>query len=175
MKGVVLANMVCAEKRTEEKSLDGVIEEMPRMLSTCNYQEMLSITIPKAILPAFEALTQRARARGDERVRLRTVAAKPANSGMEEDCAEQQVQEVAMTTVPGGEDVGEIAPQELSANLKMTAELIVEADGVSSLDNGSLMSIGEGDATKGDELTSTPTGKGGEIHGAINSAVRMMV
>lgn len=81
--------MVCAKTRAKEKSLDDVISKMQRMLRSGNHQEILSITEPRTMLAEIEALIQRAcTTRGDERGSLRTVAAKPANPGTEEDCVE---------------------------------------------------------------------------------------
>lgn len=81
MKGVVDADVVCAEKHAG--AFGRCDRERAEILSSGNYQEMLSIAIPKTVLPEFEALIQRARARGDERGSLRTVAAKPENPATE--------------------------------------------------------------------------------------------
>lgn len=85
------------------------MEEMQNILTLGSCQKVLHNQVLSAVLPKFEALMQRVRARGDERGGLSTIADKPANPGTKEECIEQQLQEAA-TGISGVENVGYINP-----------------------------------------------------------------
>lgn len=68
------------------KTLEGVIREVQRMVTSENCPEILRIQVPIALVPQIEALMQQTC--GDERESLRTSADIPANDGTGKHCAQ---------------------------------------------------------------------------------------
>lgn len=81
--------------RAREVSLEDAIEDIEKV-DIRNYKEISRIHILKAVLPRFQALMKRARARGDERGSLRTPGYKPSKRETEVDGVETQTQEAGL-------------------------------------------------------------------------------
>lgn len=125
------------------------------MMTTSNSEGMLSVSVPQLVMPQFQLLMKLAQLRRQsvdvakilagylektiqnqdfaEQVEGAQACNEPEGDNQGEDSVAQPTEEATVTTFPGVKDADDSDLQELSANLKVKAELRFWANDAGSL------------------------------------------